>query len=83
MSALRYTPAGVPALDLRLQHESEVQEAGLHRRVKAQIKAVALGALADRLACVNLDSQWRFVGFLGSGRSGKSIVFHVQDFQQD
>ncbi|MES2482746.1 MAG: primosomal replication protein N, partial [Pseudomonadota bacterium] len=25
--ALRYTPAGLPALDLRLEHESEVSEA--------------------------------------------------------
>lgn len=27
-AALRYTPAGLPALDLSLQHESEVSEDG-------------------------------------------------------
>ena len=44
--ALRYTPAGLPALDLVLQHESEVTEAQLSRKVKLDIKAVAIGEIA-------------------------------------
>ena len=43
--ALRYTPAGLPALDLVLQHESEVTEAQLSRKVKLDIKAVAIGEI--------------------------------------
>jgi primosomal replication protein N len=42
IEALRYTPAGLPALNMRLEHESEVQEAGQTRQVKAAVKAVAL-----------------------------------------
>ena len=42
--ALRYTPAGLPALDLSLKHESEVSEDGQPRKVSLEIKAVAIGA---------------------------------------
>ena len=81
--ALRYTPAGLPALDLRLEHESRQSEAGQPRDVKAVIKAVAFGALAERLARQNLGSRWRFQGFLATPRNGKSVVLHIQDIQQD
>ena len=81
-SALRYTPAGLPALDLRLEHESEVQEAGQKRQVKASVKAIALGVLAERLVQIPLGSPWQFTGFLASPRHSKNVVLHIQDFQQ-
>ena len=81
--ALRYTPAGLPALDLRLEHESSVEEAGQDRRVKAVIKAVALGNLAERLGVQPIGGVFCFTGFLATPRNGKSVVLHVQDFQQD
>ncbi len=81
-SALRYTPAGLPAIDLSLEHESEIQEAGQKRQVKATVKTVALGALAERLAQLPLGSLWQFSGFLASPRNSKNVVFHIQDFQQ-
>ena len=80
---LRYTPAGLPALDIRLEHESLQREAGADRQVKASVKALAFGALAERLARHALGSVWRFQGFLATGRSGKGLVFHIQDIQQD
>jgi primosomal replication protein N len=80
LAALRYTPAGVPALDLRLEHESRVQEAGQDRQVAASVKAVAFGMLAERLAQQAIGSQWKFQGFLASPRQGKSLVFHIQEF---
>lgn len=80
---LRYTPAGLPALDLRLEHESVQNEAGADRQVKASVKAVAFGALAERLARQALGSCWRFQGFLAMGRGGKGLVFHIQDIQQN
>ena len=46
-SALRYTPAGLPALDFRLEHESQIEEAGQQRQVKVAVKAVAFGSLAE------------------------------------
>jgi primosomal replication protein N len=81
--AMRYTPAGLPALNLRLEHESEVLEAGGKRVVKVVVKAVAFGTLAERLAKQAIGSVWRFNGFLANARQGKSVVFHIQDFLQD
>lgn len=80
---LRYTPSGLPALDIRLEHESLQREAGANRQVKASVKALAFGALAERLARQALGSVWRFQGFLATGRGGKGLVFHIQDIQQD
>jgi primosomal replication protein N len=80
-SALRYTPAGLPALDLRLEHESLVEEAGESRQVKASLKTIALGTLADRLDRQPLDITLRFLGFLATPRNSKGVVFHLQEFQ--
>ncbi len=80
---MRYTPAGLPALDLRLEHGSRQMDAGQARDVKLAIKALAFGTLAERLARQNLGSRFRFQGFLATSRNGKSVVFHIQDIQQD
>ena len=80
IEALRYTPAGLPALNLRLDHESEVVEAGQGRQVKAAVKAVAFGALAERLAKQAIGSDWKFSGFVANPRNGKHTVFHIQEF---
>ena len=86
--ALRSTPAGLPALDLKLAHESVVVEAGAERRVRAQVKAKAIGAVAERLDRQAVGSLWRFTGFLASPGAGSthqprtlSVVLHVLDFQ--
>ncbi|KWT72758.1 MULTISPECIES: primosomal replication protein N [unclassified Variovorax] len=83
LGALRFTPAGLPAIDLRLEHESTITEAAQPRQVKAAVKAVAFGAVAERLARQALGSLWRFQGFLATPRNGKHPVLHIQDFQQD
>ena len=80
---LRYTPAGMPALNLRLEHASEILEAGQVRQVKLVVKAVAFGALAERLVKQPIGSMWRFDGFLATPHNGKSVVFHVQELSQD
>ncbi|WP_093161555.1 primosomal replication protein N [Variovorax sp. YR216] len=83
IGALRFTPAGLPAVDARLEHESTIVEAGQSRTVKAAVKAVAFGAVAERLARQALGSLWRFQGFLATPGNGKHPVLHIQDFQQD
>jgi primosomal replication protein N len=79
---MRYTPAGMPALNCRLEHESQVEEAGGIRTVTLAIKAVAFGSQAERLARQAVGSNWNFRGFLANARQGKSVVFHIQDFSQ-
>ena len=80
---MRYTPAGIPALNLQLEHESDVTEAGGRRTVKVVVKAVAFGTLAERLAKQALGSVWKFNGFLANAPRGKTVVFHIQEFSQD
>ncbi len=82
VSTLRYTPAGLPALNLTLEHASEVQEAGMKRQVSASIKAVAIGSVAESIGQQAIGSNWQFTGFLGAARQGKNIVFHIQEIAQ-
>jgi len=83
LNALRYTPAGLPALDLILEHDSNLEEAGQMRKVQLKIRAMAFGSLAERLVKQAPGSAWTFKGFLATPRQGKSVVLHIQEFQQD
>jgi primosomal replication protein N len=78
--AVRYTPAGLPALDLSLKHESEVTQDGTPRKVSMEIKARAVGQqITQRLAGIEIGSSHGFAGFLGSQRNGRGVVFHVTE----
>jgi len=77
-SPLRYTPAGIPAANFVLEHESEVVEAGVTRQVKLTIRAVAFGALAEQTGRLTLGTVFRFTGFLINARTSKSLVLHLQ-----
>ncbi len=76
-SAVRFTPAGLAALDLVLRHESEVSEDGTPRKVSMDIKAVALGGITRQVGAMALGSPASFAGFLASGRNGRGVIFHV------
>ena len=77
--ALRYTPAGLPALDLTLKHESQVMQDGKARQVWFEIRARAIGEITQRVALLDLGSTHGFAGFLGSQRNGKGVVFHITE----
>ena len=77
---LRYTPSGVPALNSRLEHSSEVTEAGQVRQVKATLKSVSFGSVAERLVRQDIGSQWKFKGFLATPQGVNRLVFHIQEF---
>jgi len=76
---LRYTPAGLPALDLSLKHESEVTQDGKPRKVWFDIRARAIGGITARVETLALGSTHGFAGFLGSQRNGRGVVFHVTE----
>jgi len=78
-NALRYTPAGLPALDFGLRHESQVTQNGAPRQVSMDIKARAVGDITGALNGLELGSTRGFAGFLGSQRNGKGVVFHVTE----
>ena len=77
LGLVRYTPAGLMALDLSLKHESQVQEAGKPRRVSMEITAVAIGETAKRLQALGIGGQALFSGFLSNQRNGRGTIFHV------
>ena len=79
--ALRYTPAGLPALDLVLEHESEVTEAQLVRKVKLDIKAVAIGSIAQQLNQQETGVPLSFAGFLGAPRNGRGVLLHITELK--
>lgn len=76
---LRHTPAGLPALEMVLEHVSEVVEAGHPRRVELTIAAIALGDLALMLADVPLGAVLEVQGFLAPVRKGAvKLKLHMQ-----
>ncbi|GAA5234657.1 primosomal replication protein N [Verticiella sediminum] len=76
---LRYTPAGVPVLEMQLEHGGTVTEAGHDRQVELTITAIALGDLARMLASTPMGTTLRVEGFLAPTRKGSSrLRLHLQ-----
>ena len=76
-SAMRYTPAGLPALDLSLKHESTVSEDGQPRKVSMEMRAVAIGAVTQVLTALAMGQGGCFAGFITSTRNGRGLLFHI------
>jgi primosomal replication protein N len=77
---LRYTPIGLPAVDMVLMHESQVKQLKHMRQVKLELRATAFGSQAEQLAQQALGTHLRFSGFLTNSRNGKGVVLQIQDF---
>ncbi|WP_318013435.1 primosomal replication protein N [Paucibacter sp. Y2R2-4] len=77
LGLVRYTPAGLMALDCCLKHESQVQEAGRPRKVSMEIKAVAIGEIGKRLQALGVGGTACFSGFLSAQKAGRGTVFHI------
>jgi primosomal replication protein N len=79
---LRYTPAGVPALECVLKHASVQPEAGGERSVDCELAAVAFGEPAKALAKVPNGTALRCKGFLARRyRTGVTVAMHVNEFE--
>ena len=77
LGLIRYTPAGLMALDASLKAESEVIEAGKPRKVSLEIKAVAMGEVAKQLQSLGIGGVAVFRGFLTHQRNGRGFIAHV------
>ena len=82
LGQLRHTPAGVAALEFKLVHESEQQEAGVTRKVEAEIAAIAFEAQARLVAGRPLGSEVRVEGFLSAkSKRAKRLMLHVTNIE--
>jgi primosomal replication protein N len=80
--SLRYTPAGVPMVGLKLSHQSAQREAGAERQVEFEMAAVAADAVALRMSRVPLGATLQIDGFLAPRRRNvRSLVLHVTGFE--
>ena len=77
--ATRYTPAGLPALDLSLKHDSEVMEDKQPRKLVLTMRAVAIGEITRKVAALPLGQLATYAGFIAPSRNGKGLVFHITD----
>ena len=77
---LRYTPAGVPRINLKIRHVSTQQEAGISRQVQCDIPAVALGEAAQQVSRFKAGQSVQVVGFLAQ-RSLRiaQLVLHIDN----
>ena len=82
LGPLRHTPAGVAALEFKLVHESELEEAGVKRKVQAEIGAIAFEAQARLVAGRPLGSTVNVQGFLSAkSRRAKRLMLHVTNIE--
>ena len=75
---LRYTPAGVPRIEMKIHHASTREEAGSMRQVQCDVPALALGEAAKQAARFEPGQQVKVEGFLAR-RSMRStqLVMHI------
>ncbi len=79
VAPLRHTPAGVPVLEMQLEHQSVVNEAGNDRQINMLISAVALGDTALMLHDIPLGTHLQVQGFLAPARKGSTkLILHIQ-----
>jgi primosomal replication protein N len=80
LDVLRYTPAGIPRIGLKLRHVSTQQEAGLSRQVQCVIPAIALGEAAQQAGRLQIGQNVRVEGFLAQ-RSLRiaQLVLHIDN----
>ena len=82
IDAVRYTPAGIPIVELKLSHESNQTEAGRARQVAIEVMVLAAGEAAAKLARSPLGARIAVTGFLAhKGRSRTQLILHINEFE--
>ena len=81
---LRYTPAGVPIVALKLAHRSTQPEAGAQRTVELEIAAIAADRIALRVDRLPMGATLTVQGFLAPRRrNARALVLHLTDVEPD
>lgn len=78
LDPLRFTPAGIPALNLTLGHRSRQVEAGMEREVECEMAVMALGDLANQASRCKVGDSVKIQGFLAKkSRNSTHLVLHA------
>jgi primosomal replication protein N len=67
-SPIRYTPAGLPVLEIKLDHNEAVIQAGVSRDVQCEVSVVVVGDLAQMWKTSALGEEVEVVGFISPAR---------------
>ncbi len=79
---IRYTPAGVPMLNAKLEHHSECVEADRPRQVDLEMPLVFAGRLAESANRLSVGRELALTGFLAPRRkASKALVLHVTAYE--
>ena len=82
-SIIRYSPAGVPVLECKLEHKSMQLEAEAPRQVEFEIKALALGRIVEELESIAPGTELAVQGFLAPSRQGsRTLLLHITGLQR-
>jgi len=80
LDGLRYTPAGVARIALKIRHASMQQEAGTPRQIQCEIPALALGTAAQQAGCLQLGQRVKAEGFLAQrSLRNTQLVMHIDN----
>ncbi len=79
LDAMRYTPAGIARIEMKIRHASQQQEAGELRKVQCEITALALGEAAKQAARLQAGQQVKAEGFLAQrSLRNTQLVLHIE-----
>jgi primosomal replication protein N len=79
--ALRYTPAGIPVVELSLRHDGAVTEAGMERQLGFEFPAIAMGPVAVALDREPLGKALDIAGFIASkSRRSSRLIVHITEY---
>ena len=79
---LRHTPAGIALLTFTIVHRSEQKEGQASRQVECEVPAIAIEAVAEKIAKWPNGSAVQCEGYLAKkSRTNQQLVLHVQTIE--
>lgn len=79
---MRRTPAGIPVLEFRIEHQSRLVEAGIEREVRCDMPAVAIGEIALKAQSLRPGKQLALTGFMAVRSARHRMpVLHVNTIE--
>ncbi len=79
---LRYTPAGIARIGMKIQHVSTRQEAGTSRRVTCEIPGLAFGDVALQASQMRQGQRVAIEGFIAQrSQHNRQLVLHINNIR--